>query len=241
MKNKKITKIITVGILEIEVTKHSGQKNLYIRVNPPNGDVTASVPARTSDKVIKNFILRKMPEIIKIQDRMKKQFRQTKREYISGETCYYLGKPYMLQVIYEGRRSKIEKVSNKIIMTVPEGASYEKREKLLTEWYRKELKNILPIVLKQCENKTELKINSCNIRNMKTRWGSCNISKRNILINLQLIKKPIECLEYVLTHEFIHLIEKNHTKRFKSLLDKYYPAWKEAKQILTDMPLDYTE
>ncbi|MBR2208472.1 MAG: M48 family metallopeptidase [Synergistaceae bacterium] len=232
-------KIITVGILEIQVTKRSGQKNLYIRVSPPNGDVSVSAPARTSDKVIKNFILRKIPEIIKIQDRMKRQFRQTKREYVSGETYYYLGKPYMLQVIfYKGRRSKIEKAPNKIIMTVPEGFSYEKREKLLTEWYRSELKNILPIILKQCEDKMGIKINACNIRNMKTRWGSCNISKRNILINLQLIKKPIECLEYVLTHEFVHLFEKNHTNRFKSLLDKYYPAWKEAKQILSDMPLD---
>ena len=179
-----------------------------------------------------------MPEIIKIQDRMKRQFRQTKREYVSGET-YYLGKPYMLQVIYKGRYSKIEKVPNKIIITVPEGASYGKREKLLTEWYRSELKNILPMILKQCENKMGIKINACNIRNMKTRWGSCNISKRSILVNLQLIKKPIECLEYVLTHEFIHLFEKNHTNRFRNLLDKYYPAWKEAKQILEDMPLDY--
>lgn len=233
-------KIIKVGILEVQVTKHSGQKNLYIRVSPPNGDVSVSVPAKTTDKVIKNFVLRKMPEIIKIKDRMKRQFRQTKREYVSGETCYYLGKPYMLQVIYKKERySKIEKAPNKIIMTVPEKASYEKREKLLTEWYRSELKNILPILLRQCENKMGIKINACNIRNMKTRWGSCNISKRNILVNLQLIKKPIECLEYVLTHEFIHLFEKNHTNRFKNLLDKYYPAWKEAKQILEDMPLDY--
>ena len=232
-------KIIKVGILEVKVTKRSGQKNLYIRVSPPNGDISVSVPAKTTDKVIKNFVLRKMPEIIKFQDRMQRQFRQTKREYISGETYYYLGKPYMLQVIHKGRHNKIEKAPNKIIMTVPEGASYEKREKLLTGWYRSELKKILPIVLKQCENKMGIKINAYNIRNMKTRWGSCNISKRYILINLQLIKKPIECLEYVLIHEFIHLLEKNHTKRFKSLLDKYYPAWKEAKQILEDMPLDY--
>ena len=232
-------KIIKIGILEFQITKHSGQKNLYIRVNPPNGDISVSVPAKTTDRVIKNFVLSKMPEIVKIQDRMKRQFRQTKREYVSGETCYYLGKPYMLQVIYKGRHSEIERVPNKIIMTVPEGASYEKRKKLLIEWYRSELKNILPMILKQCENKMRIKINACNIRNMKTRWGSCNISKRNILINLQLIKKPIECLEYVLIHEFIHLLEKNHTKHFKSLLDKYYPAWKEAKQILKDMPLDY--
>ena len=232
-------KVLKVGNFEIQVTKKSGQKNLYIRINPPNGDVTISAPARTSDKSIKNFVLRKMPDIMKIQTRMKNQYRQTKREYISGETCYYWGKPNMLQVIYEGRHSKIKKVPNKIIMTVPEGTSAEKREKLLTEWYRAELKKMLPILLAKCEKRVGVKINACNVRNMKTRWGSCNISKKNILINLQLVKKPIECLEYVITHELVHLLEKNHTSRFKSLLEKYYPAWKEAKQILADMPLDY--
>lgn len=76
---------------------------------------------------------------------------------------------------------------------------------------------------------------------MKTRWGSCNISRKSILINLQLVKKPLECLEYVLIHELVHLLEKNHTNRFRSLVEKYYPAWREAKRILTEMPLDYWE
>lgn len=236
-----MNKIITVGNFEIHVTKRSGQKNLYIRISPPDGDISVSVPAKTSDKVIKNFVLRKIPEITKAQDRMKRQFRQTKREYISGESYYYWGEPHMLQVFYEGKRSKIEKVPNKIIMTVPEGTSPEKLKKLLTEWYRKELKRMLPILLEQCEQRVGVKVNNCNIRNMKIRWGSCNISKKNVLINLQLVKKPIQCLEYVIIHELVHLLEKNHTNRFKSLLDKYYPNWKDAKKILSDMPLDYWE
>ena len=232
-------KSIIIGNFEIHITKKTGQKNLYIRITPPNGDIIVSAPAGTSDKAIKNFVLQKIPEITKIQSRMKNQFRQSKREYISGETCYYWGEPNMLQVIYEGKRAKIKKVPNKIIMTVPDGTSEEKRKKLLTEWYRAELKRMLPILLERCEKKIEVKINSCKIRNMKTRWGSCNISKKSILINLQLVKKPIKCLEYVITHELVHLLEKNHTNKFRSLLDKYYPSWKEAKQILEEMPLDY--
>ena len=234
-------KIITVGDFEIQITKRSGQKNLYIRVCPPNGDIFVSVPAKTSDKIIKNFVLRKIPEITKAQARLQRQFRQTKRNYVSGETCYYWGEPHMLQVIYNGKHNKIEKLPNKIIMTVPEGTSLEKRKKLLTEWYRKELKRILPILLEQCERIVDVKANSCNVRNMKTRWGSCNILKKSILINLQLVKKPVECLKYVIIHELVHLLEKKHSNRFRSLLDKYYPSWKEAKQILADMPLDYWE
>ena len=232
-------KIIMAGDFEIQVTKRSGQKNLYIRVSPPNGDITVSAPAGISDKAIRNFVLRKIPEVTKARERMRKQFRQSKREYVSGETCYYWGVPYMLQVVYEGRHRKIQRVPNKIIMTVPEGTPIEKRKKLLTEWYRAELRKMLPILLEECEKRVGVKVNSCNIRNMKTRWGSCNISRKSILINLQLVKKPIECLEYVLTHELVHLLEKNHTKRFRSLLEKYYPAWRETKQVLTEMPLDY--
>lgn len=242
MTSKKIIKkIIMAGGFEILVTKRAGQKNLYIRVSPPDGDITVSSPEGISDQAIKNFVLRKIPEITKARERMQKQIRQSEREYVSGETCYYWGMPYMLQVIYEGQHSKILRLPNRIIMTVPEGTQPEKRKKLLTEWYRKELKNMIAIVLAECEKRTGVKVNSCNIRNMKTRWGSCNISGKRILINLQLVKKPVECLEYVLTHELVHLLEKNHTNRFKSLLDKYYPAWREAKKILTDMPLDHWE
>ena len=147
----------------------------------------------------------------------------------------------MLQVIYGGKCCKIQRVPNRIIMTVPEGTQTDKRKSLLTEWYRGELKKFLAILLPECEKRVGVKINSCNVRNMKTRWGSCNISRKRILINLQLVKKPVECLEYVLIHELVHLLEKNHTNRFRSLVEKYYPAWREAKQILADMPLDYWE
>lgn len=196
-------KIIIAGDFEVLVTKRPGQKNLYIRVSPPDGKITVSAPAKISDKLIKNFIRRKIPQITKARERIRNQFRQSKREYISGETCYFFGVPYMLQVVYEGNRSKIQRVPNTIIMTVPEGTPFEKRKSLLTEWYRDELKKFLTILL--------------------------------------LVKKPIECLEYVLIHELVHLLEKNHTNRFKSLVEKYYPAWREAKQILADMPLDYWE
>ena len=133
------------------------------------------------------------------------------------------------------------KTPNKIIMTAPEGASEENRAKALTEWYRSELKRVLPTLLKQCEDRIGVEVNACNIKNMKTRWGSCNIPEKRILLNLQLVKKPVECLEYVIVHELVHLLEKNHTNRFRALVEKNYPNWKEARQLLTEMPLDHIE
>ncbi len=229
---------ITVAGIPIEITRKARQKNLYIRVNPPEGGVTVSAPAEATEDSIRYYVLRKVPEITKIRDRMLAQPRQSKREYVSGEACYLWGKPHMLQVIYEGNRYKIEKTPQRIIMHAPEGASEESREKALTEWYRAELKRILPPILKQCEERIGAEANACNIKYMRTRWGSCNVDEKRILINLQLVHKPIECLEYVITHELVHLLERNHTNRFRALIAKYCPNWKEAKQLLSEMPLD---
>lgn len=229
---------MTVAGIPIEVTRKARQKNLYIRVNPPEGTVTVSAPAEATEDAIRYYVLRKVPEIAKVRDRMLAQPRQSKREYVSGEACYLWGKPHMLQVIYEGNRYRIEKMPQRIIMHAPEGASEESREKALTEWYRGELKRVLPNVLKQREERVGVEASACNIKYMKTRWGSCNIDEKRILINLQLVHKPVECLEYVVTHELVHLLEKNHSNRFRALVEKYCPKWKEAKQLLSEMPLD---
>lgn len=229
--------MVVAGIF-VEVTRKARQKNLYIRVNPPEGTVTVSAPAEATESAIRYFILQKIPEITRIRDQMLAQARQTKREYVSGEACYLWGKPHMLVVTYEGNRYRIEKTPQRIIMRAPEGASVESRERALTEWYRGELKHALPAILKRCEDRVGVKANACSIKYMKTRWGSCNIAEKSILINLQLVHKPVECLEYVLIHELVHLVEKNHTNRFRALVEMYCPNWKEAKHLLSELPLD---
>lgn len=232
---------MTIAGIPVGITRKSGQKNLYIRVNPPEGTVTVSAPVDASEDAIRHFVLRKVPEITKVRDRMLAQPRQSKREYVSGEACYLWGKSYMLQVIYKGSRYHIDKTPNKIIMTVPEGTSEENRAKALTEWYRAELKRILPELLERCEERVGVEVSACSIKNMKTRWGSCNIPKKRILLNLQLVKKPVECLEYVIIHELVHLLEKNHTNRFRAYVEKNCPNWREIRRLLTEMPLDHIE
>jgi len=230
-----------IGGLPIKIIRKKNLKNLYIRVNPPEGDVTVSTPTGLNDEDIELFVLRKLPEITKVRDRMLAQERQSKREYVSGESYYLWGKPYRLQVVYEETRHKIVKTPTKIIMTVPEGTNTKAREKLLIEWYRQELKRILETVAIDCEKKTGIHAEDFRIKNMRTRWGTCNIDKRRIWINLQLAKKPMECLEYVVIHELVHLVEKNHTHRFHALVEEFCPTWKEVKKILATMPLDYME
>ena len=230
-----------IGGLKVEVIRKKNLKNLYIRVNPPEGNVTVSTPMEIKDEDLKLFVLRKLPEINKVKDRMLSQARQSKREYVSGESHYLWGKPYRLQVVYEGTASTIVKTPTKIIMTVPEGTDMETREKIMTEWYRGELKRVLESVSASCEKKTDIQANEYRVKNMRTRWGTCNIDKRRIWINLQLAKKPMECLEYVVIHELMHLREKNHTHFFHALVEEYCPTWREAKKLLSTMPLDYME
>lgn len=232
---------VEIGGLPVEIIRKRNLKNLYIRVHPPEGNVTVSAPLEQTLDDVRLFVLKKLPEIIKVRERMLAQDRQSKREYVSGESHYLWGKPYRLQVIYEGAKRSIVKAPSKIIMTVPEGTDEKTRESLLTEWYRQELKRVLESVVIGCEKKTGVYANEFRIKNMKTRWGTCNIEKRRIWVNLQLVKKPVECLEYVVIHELVHLLERNHTHRFHALVEEYCPTWREAKKLLATMPLDYIE
>jgi predicted metal-dependent hydrolase len=230
-----------IGGMPIEIIKKKNLKNLYVRVNPPEGKVTVSTPSDYPDEEIRLFVLKKMPEITKVRDRMLSQARQTEREYVSGESHYLWGKPYRLQVVYEGNKYVITKAPNKIILNAPTGSTQKSRERAFNEWYRQELKRVLDGVVSRCETKTNLHADEYKIKNMRTKWGTCNIDKKRIWINLQLAKKPVECLEYVVIHELVHLIEKNHTHKFNALVEEFYPTWKEARKLLAKMPLDYFE
>lgn len=230
-----------IGGVPVKIIKKKNLKNLYVRVNPPEGEVTVTTPSDCPDEEIRLFVLKKIPEITKIRDRMLSQVRQTEREYVSGESHYLWGKSYRLQVICEGNKYVITKTPNKIILNAPLGSAKESRERVFNEWYRQELKRVLEGVVSRCEEKTNLHADEYKIKNMRTKWGTCNIDNKRIWINLQLAKKPVECLEYVVIHELVHLTEKNHTHRFHGLVEEFYPTWKEARKLLAEMPLDYIE
>jgi len=237
----KCDEVLEIAGVEVKVFRKSNLKNLYIHVDPPKGAISVKAPYGYESSEIKLFVLKNLPEVIRVKDRFEAQSRQTKREYVSGEAHYLWGKPYKLQVVYGSKKPSICKSGLKLVMQVPDGTSTEERKRLLTEWYRGELKRALQTASKCCEQKTGVSANEFRIKNMKTKWGTCNIVEKRIWINLQLVKKPPECLEYVMIHELVHLLEKNHTKRFQALVEASCPSWENAKALLQAMPLDYMD
>ena len=224
-----------IGGVTVKITKKSNLKNLYLRVKPPAGDVNISAPLSYPDDKIRLFVLEKMPEIISMQSKIISQLKQNKREYISGESHYLWGTLYPLELRVGAKGYSVKKTPNKLVFLVPNNANVYQKEKAFNEWYRRELKLVLESMIPNIEKRMGICANEYRIKNMKTRWGTCNIHQKRIWINLQLAKKPRECLEYVLVHEMVHLWEKNHTHKFYSLVEKYYPTWKNAKKILDNL------
>lgn len=124
-------------------------------------------------------------------------------------------------------------------MYVRRGASKESKEKLLTEWYREQLKRIIPELLEKWQPVIGQNANDWGVKKMKTKWGSCNIEQRRVWLNLELAKKPIECLEYILVHELVHFYERNHNQRFKDILEKAMPNWQARRRLLNSSPLAF--
>lgn len=223
--------------LQIKIVRKKSLKNIYIRVNPPDGSITINAPAELQDVAIEAYFIKMLPEVVKAKDRMLEQERRAYGKLVSGEIHFLWGKPYTLQVVHEKTRRRIAIKDDKIIMTVRENVTHSAREDLLKDWYRREIKRALKTVVASCEKKTGIRAKKIIVRNMKTRWGTCNAATRRIFINLQLAKKPSECLEYVIIHELAHMREKGHTQEFYALVERCCPKWKEASQLLSFMPL----
>lgn len=230
---------LNISGIPVEVCKKN-IKNMHLYVKPPNGNVTVSAPLSISDEVIERFVRTKVGWIKKQISKFDNQPRQSKREYVSGESLYVWGKQYYLQAEY-GNKNSLVLSGDKAVLTVRKASTAEQREKFVREWYRVLLKDEIKRVLPKCEKLTGLKATSWQTKYMTTRWGTCNTRTGRIWLNLQLAKKTPECLEYVILHELIHLIEKKHNKRFISLMDHYMPMWREIKATLNGQILDYMD
>lgn len=226
-----------VSNVEIDVIKKD-IKNMHLYVLPPIGKVHISAPQNASDEAIRLFAISKIAWIKKQVEKYEKQPRQSEREYVSGESHYLWGRRYRLEVRYSNKANSIDLKGNKILLTVREKSTQQQREKIINEWYRNELKNKIPTILEKWEQIMGVKADNWCVKNMKTRWGTCNAKDRRIWINLQLAKKPVDCLEYVVVHELVHLLEKNHTTIFVEYMDKYLPNWRVTKSELNSFIMD---
>ena len=237
------TKKSKIKIYDLEIdTVKKDIKNTHLGVYPPNGRVRIAAPLKTTDEALKLLVTEKIPWIKKQQSKFSNQERQTKREYVSGESHYFLGNRYRLNVIQSDSKPRIEiKRKTHIDMYIGSKMPLQKRERLMDSFYRAELKKQMPTLLAKWSKITGLSVKEVKIKKMKTKWGTCNPKCQRVWLNLELAKKPLRCLEYVLVHELMHLKEKHHNEHFQLLLRTYLPQWEQTKQELNAGILSYAE
>ncbi len=212
--------------IEIKVNKKQ-IKNIYMRIKPPAGEVVISAPLHMKDEDIYSFASSKIDWIRACRQKYE-GFREP--QLLTGETVYLWGRPYTI-VLQEGR-GRTEISGQNIFIYGLQDAGAEDRQRAVNEFYRLQLMQKISELAPLWEQRTGLATTKWSIRNMKTRWGSCSPATGRISLALGLARKPVCCLEYVIVHELCHLLVPNHGADFKKLMDRFYPDWKQIKNIL---------
>lgn len=227
---------LVVNDIAIEVIKKD-IKNLHLSVLPPDGRVRISAPQKMADEAIRLFVISKLSWIKKHRAKFEHQERQPEREFVSGESHYFLGERYLLKVIHTNKGKQEVKIRNKtyLDMVVREGATREQRQRVMKEWYRAELKALIPPLIHKWEPIIGVKVEDWGVKLMKTRWGTCNPAAKRIWLNLELAKKNPACLEYIVVHEMVHLLERHHNERFIGYMDNFLPNWRGIKAELNGL------
>ena len=207
-------------------------RHLYIRLKPPAGEVCVSAPLRMDDDSIRRAVIARKAWIAAKQSEICARPVPERPSFAQGEIHYVEGRPYPLLVSENSGREQVSLTVNGISLETRSEATRARREQLLDRWYRQELEKPLPQLLSKWEPVLGVNTAEWRIRKMKTRWGSCNIKARRICLNLALAKQPPECLEYVLVHELLHLLERRHNERFYQLMDNYLPDWRRRRERL---------
>jgi predicted metal-dependent hydrolase len=192
-------------------------------------------------EAIRLFAISKLRWIKRQQRKFQDQERESQREYVYRETHYFFGKRYLLNVIEHEGWSKIVKNNKTIDLYIRKGENPGKKQSIMNEWYRKEIKKVIPELLHEWEKIIEVEAADWGIKLMKTKWGSCNRKAKRIWLNLELAKKPLQCLEYVIVHELVHILEKNHNESFESYMDKFMPQWRSYKEELNRFPVSHAK
>lgn len=224
--------MLQVGNIEALVVRKP-IKNLHLAVLPPMGKVRVSAPLAMKDDAIRTLLATRLGWIKRQQEKFRTQERQTPRDYVSGESHYYWGKRYRLDVIYDEKPAGVAmNGKEKIYLSVRPGSDRNKREQVMLDWYRKELRNVASGLIEQWQKSVGVPLREWGIKRMKTRWGTCNHKAGRIWLNLELAKKPEHCLEFIIVHELTHLLERSHNDRFKAHLDRLMPRWRQYKEEL---------
>jgi predicted metal-dependent hydrolase len=212
-------------------------KNVHLSVYPPSGQVRISAPRGMSLETIRLFAISKLGWIRQQQKKISEQEREPPREYLDRESHYVWGKRYLLKLVEQDAPPAVELKHSHILLQTRPGTTEQKKQAILDQWYRAELKQAVPPLIVKWQPLMGVKVERFFIQRMKTRWGSCNPDSAHIRLNTDLARKPRECLEYLTVHEMVHLLEPTHNARFLTLMNQFMPNWRWCRQVLNRLPL----
>ena len=231
---------IQLGDISIQV-EQKDIKNLHLSVYPPIGRVRIAAPLKMKLETIRIYAISKLSWIKKQQAKIVNQKREAPREYLTKESHYYLGKRYLLKVIEVDSIPYVTLTHKTIELYVRPGSNIDKRKEVLDSWYRENLRLLAMDLIAQWEKKMKLKVLDLGIKKMKTKWGTCNEEAKRIWLNFELVKKPVQCIEYIVVHELVHFKERNHNDNFVAYMNHYLPEWKQLKKELNKLPVSHVE
>jgi predicted metal-dependent hydrolase len=231
-----VTETIRLGDVEVLVSRKA-VKHAHLSVHPPVGRVTLVTPLGTRLEVARAFAASRMVWIRAQQAKLRAQARETPRQFVTRESHYLWGRRYLLTVVEANEKPGVVLSPRKLTLRVRPGSSAETRAAVMHAWHKALLHEAVPALLATWQPKLRVKVNAYFLQRMKTKWGSCNTRAGNIRLNTELVKKPRDLLEYVVVHELAHLRFPNHGDKFRALLDRHYPAWREARAELNALPL----
>lgn len=237
MNTKKVE--ISVSGLAVQIVRKD-IKNLHLGVYPPNGRVRVAAPLTLTDDAVRLAVISRLGWIKRQRAKFEGQPRQSEREMVTGESHYFLGQRYRLNVIEHHGAGKVV-LPNKSTMAlyVRPGAGPVQRKQVLLRWYREQLKTLIPPLLEKWQTTLEVQVADWGVKKMKTKWGACTVEARRIWLNLELAKKPVQCLEYIVVHELTHLLERYHNERFTTLIEQHLPTWRVWRDMLNHAPLSH--
>ena len=230
------TERFLLGDLAIDVV-FKDIKHVHLGVYPPEGRVRIAAPARTSVETLRAFAVSRLVWIRQQRRKFHAQARETPREYLERESHFLWGRRYLLTMVEAEAAPDVTRRHRTLELRVRPGATAEQRHAVMAAWYRQQVREAAVGLVGRWEPILGVKVGRVFVQRMKTRWGGCNPESRAIRLNTELAKKPAECLEYIVVHELVHLIERRHGERFTGLMDAHLPQWRELRALLNSAPL----
>jgi len=231
---------IHLGDIAVDVIRKD-IKNVHLSIHPPTGRVRIAAPERMSFDTIRVFAIAKLSWIKRNQKKFRDQERETPRDYLERESHYVWGRRYLLKPIEEDASPGIELRHSRLILRTRPGATKQAKEATLHKWYRDQVRGAVRPLIEKWQRLMSVSVENFSVQRMKTKWGSCNQERRTIRLNSELAKKPRECLEYIVVHEMVHLLERTHNQRFMALMDRYMPKWQSYRDELNRLPVRHDE